>query len=97
MTNYILCGSITDAEGRTMPEVVPELPTRTRTLPNGRVVEGRCSWQANYEHPTDERCVVWADVTDAEFADLAYDKQTNPNGFDWFEVADDGTVTLHAP
>jgi hypothetical protein len=92
---YFICGSIQDGD-RIIPEVVPELPLRTREF-RGRTVTGAPDWAANYEHPTDERCVVWADVTDAEFADLAYDKQTNPNGFDWFEVADDGTLTLHAP
>ena len=92
---YFFCGTITDGE-HIVPEVVPELPTRTRTLPTGRMVTRVCDWAASYEFPTDARCVVWADVTEAEFAELAYDSSSNPNGFDWFEVADDGTVTLHA-
>ena len=29
-------------------------------------------------------------------SEVAYDKKTNPDGYDWIEVADDGTVTLHA-
>ena len=33
---------------------------------------------------------------EAVHAEIAYDKQKNPNGYDWIEVADDGTVTLHA-
>lgn len=92
---YIICGSIQDGD-RIIPEVVPELPPRTREF-RGRTVTGTPDWAATYEHPTDERCVVWADVTEAEFAELAYDKTANPLGFDWLEVADDGTVTLHAP
>jgi len=33
---------------------------------------------------------------EAVHAEVAYDKKTNPDGYDWIEVADDGTVTLHA-
>ena len=96
MARYFICGTV-QVDDVTVPEVVPELPPRTRTLPNGRVVTGTPDWMSTYEFPTDERACVWADLTDAEFAELAYDKDTNRNGFDWLEVADDGTVIVNAP
>ena len=95
MARYFICGTV-QVDDVTVPEVVPELPPRVREV-NGRTVTGTPDWMSSYEFPTDERACVWADLTDAEFAELAYDKDTNRNGFDWLEVADDGTVIVNAP
>lgn len=62
----------------------------------------RLTWAANQEFesllpPTPlPRFIVHAILPEAVHADLAY-SPTNPNGFDWLEVHEDGTVTLHAP
>lgn len=37
------------------------------------------------------------DPDGAIHAEVAYDKDTNPLGYDWLEVFDDGKVVVHAP
>jgi len=50
----------------------------------------------DYEDAVLDAIAAAASFGEAVHAEVAYDKQKNPNGYDWFEVADDGTVTLHA-
>ena len=63
---------------------------------------GVTSWAANQQLesllPTPvhaPRFIVWVLGDAALHAELGY-SDANPDGFDYFEVADDGTVTLHA-
>jgi hypothetical protein len=85
MNKFFICGQLGDGtkENTFRPECVDEFPPRT-------------SWSANRESPELPRFVVHAALTDEEFADLAYDADTNPNGFDWVEVDDNGGVIIHA-
>lgn len=90
MRRYIYCGQLGSgaSDDPFRPEVVDEIPAGT-------------SWSANQQAipglpPTPQpQFVVDIDVTDDVFAGLAYDPTTNPNGFDWIEIADDGTVLIH--
>lgn len=50
----------------------------------------------DYEDAVLDAIAAAASFGEAVHAEIAYDKKTNPDGYDWIEVADDGTVTLHA-
>lgn len=85
MNRYYVCGQV--GSGTMLDPFRPEIADE----------EGVTSWSANQESPERPRFVVaLADPDDSLHAALAYDADSNPLGYDWLEVADDGTVTLHA-
>jgi hypothetical protein len=108
---YYICGQVgsgTEADPY-RPEIADDLAAMvtgyvTAEMPDGTTQDFPItpSWAANQDIepgllPTPlPRFMVHAVLTDEQHAEVAYDKKANPNGYDWFEVADDGTVTLHA-
>jgi hypothetical protein len=85
MARYYICGKVgtgTMADPY-RPEIVDE--------------SGVDTWCASQEAPDQPCfCVSIRDDNGSLHAELAYDATSNPNGYDWFEVAEDGTVTVHA-
>ena len=110
MPRYYICGQVGSGteDDPYRPEIADDLATMVREYvtvegPDGPViVPVTPGWAANQKveagsPPTPlPRFLVHAVLTEAEHAEVAYDKKTNPNGYDWLEVAEDGTVTLHA-
>lgn len=107
MERYYICGTGSLAvDGATFPapEIAEDLATMvvgTQTI-NGRVVDVHPTWVALMGAdglppvPNDAFLVNVVDPDGSVHAQVGYDPDTNPNGYDWFEVAEDGTVTLHA-
>ena len=82
---YYYCGQT--GGGTTLdpfrPEIVDEI--------------GATSWAANQESSEQPQFVVWIDDPEGVLhTELAYAAVSNPNGYDWIEVAEDGSVILHA-
>lgn len=97
MARYYICGQVgsgTEADPY-RPEIADEVPAEF-------------GWAANQEFatlipqplpaPRFMVNVASADqaALDAWHAQVAYAKTTNPNGYDWLEVHEDGTVSVHA-
>jgi hypothetical protein len=85
MARYYVCGMV--GSGTMLDAFRPEIADEA----------GVTAWAANQEAPEQPSFVVTlADPDGSLHAALAYDAASNPLGYDWIEVADDGAVTLHA-
>ena len=90
---YYICGQVGSGT-----ELDPYRPEIADDLPEG------CGWAANQEMsgavpnvtPLPQFMVMVASDDAALHALLAYAKKTNPNGYDYFEIAEDGSVTYAA-
>ena len=102
MARYYICGQVgsgvvrdaTDEQPAVYDPIRPENPDELAAL--GDTDWGSAPEVLSWLLPTTgtRRIVTFDDEVAHE--ELAYDPGANPNGYDWFEVADDGTVTFRA-